>query len=101
MFDIISEWGDCVVDGVATLACLPIVAQNVINALIVIAGIVCVFLIIYSAYQFIMSEGNPEKVSGARKTLIYAIAGFIFILISFLLVNVFGQFTGVDQLQSR
>ncbi len=101
MFDVISDWGNCVVDGVATLACLPVVAQNIINALVVIAGIVCVFLIIYSAYQLIMSEGNPEKVAGARKTLTYAIAGFIFVLLSFFLVNVFAQFTGVDQLQPK
>ena len=59
MFDIISDWGSCVSsEGVATLECIPVVVQNVINALIVIAGIVAVFMIIWAGYKYVMSEGD-------------------------------------------
>lgn len=94
----ISEWGDCVRNGVATIACIPVVIQNLVNALIIIAGVVCVFLIMWSGYKFIMSEGDPEKVSIARKTFIYALVGFLFILMSFFFLNVIAEFTGVGQL---
>lgn len=95
----VADWGNCVSqEGVATLACLPIVLQNIINALVVIAGLVSVFMIIYSGYKFVMSEGDPEKISSARKTLIYAIAGLIFVLLSFVFLNVIAKFTGVEQL---
>ncbi len=96
--NITQEWGKCAEGGVARLSCIPIVLQNIINFLIIFAGIVAVFLIIYAGIKFIMSEGDPEKVSSARKTLIYAIAGFIFVLMSYVFVNLIGQFTGLQQL---
>lgn len=93
-----SEWGACVVGGVATLACIPVVLQNIINFLIVFSGLICVFLIVYSGFKFITSDGDPEKISSARKTLFYAIGGFIFVLASFLILNVLAEFTGVSRI---
>ncbi len=97
----ISEWGDCVKDGVATLACIPVVIQNIVNSLVILAGVVCVFLIMLSGYKFVMSEGDPEKVSSARKTFVYALVGFIFILLSFLFLNIIGEFTGVERISPQ
>ena len=103
MFDVISDWksSGCVKDDVATLECIPVVVQNVINALVVIAGIVAVFMIIWAGYKFVMSEGDSEKISSARKTLIYAIVGLIFIFLSFFFLNVIAKFTGVSQLAPK
>lgn len=101
MPDIISDWGSCVKDGVATLACIPIVLQNIINSLIVIAGIVAVFFIVFAGYKFAMSEGDTEKITSARKTLIYAIVGLVFIFLSFVIINVIAKFTGVEQLAPK
>ena len=94
------DWGSCIdaVTQVATLNCIPIVLNNIIYALVVLAGTVCVFLIIYSGYKFVSSEGDPEKIGSARKTLFYAIGGFVFVLASFLLLSIIGNFTGVKQL---
>jgi len=97
-----SDWGnDCVKDGIATLACIPFVLQNIINFLILFAGIVCVFLIVLAGFKFVTSEGDPEKVSSARKTLLYAIGGFLFVLASFFILNVIANFTGVDRLAPK
>ncbi|OGH19093.1 MAG: hypothetical protein A2868_00225 [Candidatus Levybacteria bacterium RIFCSPHIGHO2_01_FULL_40_15b] len=103
MFDVISDWksSGCVKDDVATLECIPVVVQNVINALVVVAGIVAVFMIIWAGYKFVMSEGDSEKISSARKTLIYAIVGLIFIFLSFFFLNVIAEFTGVSQLAPK
>jgi multisubunit Na+/H+ antiporter MnhB subunit len=97
----IADWGACVQNGVATLACLPIVFQNVINALVIIAGIVAVFMIVWGGYKLVMSEGDSEKLASARKTLIYAIAGLIFVFLSFFFLNAIAQFTGVEQIAPR
>lgn len=83
---------------VATLACIPVVLQNLINSLVILAGIVCAFFIVYAGYKFVTSEGDPEKVALARKTMMYAIGGFIFILVSFLLLSLIGKFTGVERI---
>lgn len=92
------EWGGCVKDGVATLECIPKVFQNVINFMILFAGIVCVFLIVFAGYKFVMSEGDPEKVASARKTITYAIAGFLLVLASFWLLNLVAVFTDVKRI---
>ena len=96
--NITSNWGDCVREGVATLACVPIVLQNIINFLILFAGVICVFLIIVAGYKFVTSEGDPEKTSSARKTLTYAIGGFLLVIASFVILNFVADFTGVDQI---
>lgn len=87
--------------GVATLACIPIVLQNLINFMALFAGIVCVFLIVFAGYKFVMSEGDPEKIASARKTLTYAIGGFIFVLLSFVILNIIANFTVVDRLAPK
>ena len=95
------EASGCVKDGVATIACIPVVIQNIVNALVIIAGVVAVFMIIFAGYKFVMSEGDPEKIASARKTLTYAIGGLIFIFMSFFFLNVIAEFTGVDQIAPK
>jgi len=62
------SWGTCVVNGVATLNCIPIVFQNIIFALLIFAGIVALFLIIHAGFKFVLSSGDPKKVEDARGT---------------------------------
>jgi cytochrome bd-type quinol oxidase subunit 2 len=98
------DWGTCVkplegipdATGVATISCIWIVLQNVINAALALSGLVAVFLIIYSGYQYVTSSGDKEKVDNARKRLTYAIIGLVIIMLSFVMINIFSQLTGVE-----
>ena len=81
---------------VATLDCVPAVVQNIITALFLFAGIVAVILIIYSGIKFVLSGGDPKQVEGARKTMTYAIIGFVLILLSFAILNLISTVTGVN-----
>lgn len=103
-----SSWDACLYPvngasntGVASLSCIWIVLQNIINASLVLAGIIAVFLIVFSGVQYVTSGGDKEKVDNARKRLTYAIIGLIFIFMSFLIINFIAQFTGVDPDQLR
>ncbi|HVZ12811.1 MAG TPA: pilin [Patescibacteria group bacterium] len=91
----------CYKDGVATLACIPVVIQNVINFLVMFAGIVCVFLIVYAGIRLVMSEGDPEKISTARKTLIYAIFGLVIVIMSFFILGLVSGLTGVSRIAPK
>lgn len=94
-------WGSCVDNkllpggDVATLSCVWVVLQNVINAALVLSAVVAVILIIYSGFQYVTSSGDKEKVDGARKRLTYAIIGLIFIILSYTILTIFSQLTGV------
>jgi predicted secreted protein len=94
MFNMFKEWDACVVDGVATLRCLPIVFQNVISAFLLFVGAVALFLIIYSGIRLVTSGGDPKQVEGARKIMTYAIIGAVIVLLSFAIIAFIGYITG-------
>lgn len=90
------DWGDCVVDGVPTLQCLPVVFQNIVTAALLFAGLVALVLVILSGIKLITSSGDPKQVEGAKHTLTYAIIGLVIILSSFLIIRIIGTVTGAD-----
>lgn len=83
-------------NGVATLSCIPIILQNLINFLALFAGVVAVFLIIFAGFKFVTSEGDPQKVASARNTLLFVLWGAIVIVASFAIVNLIVVLTGAN-----
>lgn len=48
-----------------------------------IAGFITVIIIVISGIQFITSSGNPEAATAAKNRLVYAIVGFVVIILAF------------------
>lgn len=65
-----------------------------LDALLVIAGIVAVAFIIYGSIRLITSQGEPEGVKGARNTITNAIIGLVIALSASVLVNFIGTSLG-------
>lgn len=80
---------------ILTFDCLPILIAGIINWLLIFAGIIALFFIIFSGIKFLTSQGDPKQVEGARKTLTWAIVGFVLILSSFLIVRTISVITNV------
>jgi hypothetical protein len=93
-------WDSCIDPGtdVATLACVPIVIQNVINAALVFSGLIALVLIIYSGVRYITSRGDEQKLADAKRTLTWALIGLVIIFLSFFIVGLISKITGVDQI---
>lgn len=91
-------WDSCLENGVATLACIPIIITNIINAALAFAGLAALILIIYAAFQYTTSKGDQAKIDSAKKTLTYAIMGLVVIFLSFFIVTLISQITGVKQI---
>ena len=90
------DWTGCLSpEGVATLNCLPIVFNNIVNWALILSGTVALFLIILSGTKYIRSGGDQEKIKGARETLTYAVIGLIIILLSFAIINLISYVTQV------
>ena len=81
---------------IATLACIPAVFKNIINAAMIFAGVVALFFIILSGIKMITSGGDQKQLEGARKTLTWAIVGLVIIFLSFFIINVIAGITGVS-----
>jgi hypothetical protein len=56
-----------------------------------VAG-VSVIMILYGSIRLIASQGNPEGLSSARTTIMYALAGLALALLSIAIVNYVAQF---------
>lgn len=55
-----------------------------------IVGGIAVLLIIISGYRLMTSQGNPEKVQGAREQLTAAIVGLLFVIFSLVILEMIG-----------
>ena len=80
----------------ATLNCLPLVIQQLINVALIFAGTVAVIMIIWAGMRFIRSGGDAKQAQGARQTMTWAIIGLVMILLSFAILNFISDFTGVS-----
>ena len=69
--------------------------KSIFGIVLGLAGGIALILIIYSGYKMVMSSGNPETLQGARETLTSAIVGLLFIIFSFVILEIIG----VDILQ--
>jgi ABC-type polysaccharide transport system permease subunit len=93
------NWSNCVAagtDNVATLNCVPVIFQELINTGLMFSGTVAFAFIVVAAYQLMTSAGDAKKVQGAKGTLTYAIIGLVIVLLSYFIVNFIAFTTGVD-----
>lgn len=51
-------------------------------ALFTIGVPIAIMMVLVGAFQFMLAAGNPEKASSARKTIMYAVIGFVVLLVS-------------------
>lgn len=79
-----------------TLHCIPVLIQNVLFWLLALAGIAAVILIVFAGLKFILSGGDSKQVEGARKTMTYAVAGLVLILLSYGIISFIAYITGVS-----
>lgn len=66
---------------------LPTVIQNILNAIIGVAGLISVVYIVVGGIQYMTSSGDSNKTEKAKKTILYALIGLIVCALSFAIVN--------------
>lgn len=71
---------------------------NVITLLFAIGGIGVVIYFIWGTVDWIMSGGDKEKVSNARKKMTNAIIGLFLLALSFAIIRTVGAIAGFDPL---
>ena len=91
-----NTWDKCLFQGVATINCIQVVFSNLISFLFMAAGTVAFFVILYAGLRFILASGDSKQLEGARKILIFGIAGLLLVLMSYVLLNVIATVTGVN-----
>lgn len=68
--------------------------SNLIALFYTAAGVVLVFMLVWGAWDWLTSEGDKEKIAGARNKIISAVIGIALFAATFAIIAVLGQFTG-------
>ncbi len=84
----ISEWGDCVVEGVPTLGCFEVVFGNILVMASAFIVLVLFIMLVVGAFNYLTSFGNAEKIKKAQGTIKFAIIGFALFIASYLILNI-------------
>ena len=63
------------------------VAQNIINVVIAVLGIVAVLFVVIGAAQYMTSQGDPSKLKKAKDTIVYAVLGVVLAVLAYAIVN--------------
>jgi hypothetical protein len=54
-----------------------LIALAIVEALLVLAGFVAFAFVVYGGFKFITAQGAPDKIAGARKTILNALIGAV------------------------
>jgi hypothetical protein len=59
---------------------LQTLLTEILGYVTVIGGIFLTLMLVFVGFQFVMAQGNPEKVSAARSTLLWTAVGGLLLL---------------------
>src|SRR5262249_48029324 len=65
-------------------------AKTLFGIVLSLSGGIAVMLIIMSGYQIMSSQGDPEKIQGAKDTITSTIIGLVFIIFSVSVLEIIG-----------
>lgn len=83
-------------NGIATISNLGCIFGDIVKSFITFAAIILFVFLLIGGFKYITSAGDPKALEGAQKTITYAIGGLIVVLLSFLILVLIKQITGVD-----
>jgi len=75
----------------------PLISAIVRNAF-VLAGIICLFLLIFGGFQVIVSAGDAKKAEQGKTAITGAVVGLLLVFGSFWIVQVIQVITGMNLL---
>jgi hypothetical protein len=64
---------------------IPSFIQAILNVVLVVGVPIVTLAIIYTGYLFVAAQGNPTKLTEAKKTLLYSLIGAALLLGSFVI----------------
>lgn len=72
------------------------IVNKVVEFLIPLAGIILLLVLIWGGYDYLMSQGNPEKIKGAQAKITTGIIGFVLLVVSYVVVKLIAKIFGFD-----
>jgi len=73
------------------------VVNKVVMFMIPLAGIILLFVMIWGGFDYLMSQGQPEKIKSAQAKISTGLIGFFLLIISYVLVKLITRIFGVGE----
>ena len=61
--------------------------KNALNTVFLWVGIIAVIVIIIGGVNYMLSQGDPNKIKKAKDTILYGVIGLVVVLLAFAIVN--------------
>ena len=69
--------------------------NRIIQFLIPLAAVILLVVFIWGGYDYMMSQGSPEKVKSAQAKITTGIIGLVLLLVSYVIVRLISQIFGL------
>lgn len=79
---------------VATFGGLEGLFSNAVSAAIALAGIALLITLLFGGFNLITAGSEAPKAEAAKKTITFAILGFVLVTVSYLILSIISNFTG-------
>jgi hypothetical protein len=87
---------DQIIQGPLQFNTLGEIISRVVNFfLIPISSVILLLVFIWAGYDFMTSEGNPEKIKSAQAKITTGIIGIVLLVLAFLIVKVVELILGI------
>lgn len=78
------------------LSGLNTIFSNVVEVALWFGGIILFIMLLVGGFKYITSGGDPKSLEGAKRTLTFAIIGFVLLASAFLILRFIAYFTGAN-----
>lgn len=86
--------------GLATGSDVSLIIGNILKIIIFVSLIAVLFMLIFGAFQWIISGGDKEKVASARGMITHSLIGLFILAISLVIVTVVARIIGINDIFS-
>ena len=85
-------------DEPANIACLNVLFVNLVQALVMLAGLGLFIMLVIGGFKYLTSGGDAKKAESGRSTIMWAIIGLVVMISSYAIIRIIEMFTGVEGL---
>lgn len=73
------------------------IINNVVPFIMSLAGIILFFVLMWGGFDYVSSQGAPEKLKSANAKITAGVIGFVILVLSFLITRVLSYIFGIGE----
>lgn len=88
--------GPLEIQGVTGEITIADIISQIVKFLIPLAAIILVFVMIWGGYDFMMSQGSPDKLKTGKAKITAGLIGFVLLVLAYFITNLLAKILGFN-----